>query len=90
MIERAAFIDSVRAADGKKNVLCCNYDFSSFSLGRHVKPYAIYKRGGFKIGVIGLLFDVRTVVTAETASKLVYLSPSEQAKGRRTFPCESH
>ena len=137
IIERAAFIDSVRAADGKKNVLlldagdfeqgssyftlldgqieiaainamkhdavalgnhefdngledlakrmkkldcdvlCANYDFSEFELGKYVKPYAIYKRGGMKIGVIGLLCDVRTVVAAETASKLHFMSPSE-------------
>lgn len=137
VIERAAFIDSVRLADGRRNVLlldagdfdqgssyftvlggqvevdllnamgydavalgnhefdngiedltwrvkqikgdvvCANYDFSGFELGKYVKPYAIFRRGGLKIGVIGLLTDVRTVVAAETAAKLHYLSPSE-------------
>lgn len=137
VIERAAFIDSVRAADGRRNVLlldagdfeqgssyftilggkveietlnamrydavclgnhefdnglddlarrarklkcdvlCANYDFSSFELGRYVRPYAIYRRGGLKIGVIGLLCDVRSVVPAETAAKLTFISPAE-------------
>jgi len=137
VIERAAFIDSVRVADGAKNVLlldagdfdqgssyftmlggdlevsllnamsydavaignhefdngldelarrmhnvkgdvlCANYDFSGFELDKYVKPYAIYKRGGFKVGVIGLLCDVRSVVASETAAKLKYLSPAE-------------
>lgn len=61
----------------KGDVLCANYDFRGFELENCVKPYAIYKRGGFKIGVIGLLCDVRSVVAAETASKLKYLSPAE-------------
>lgn len=137
VIERAAFIDSVRAADGRRNVLlldagdfeqgssyftilggkveietlnamrydavclgnhefdnglddlarrarklkcdvlCANYDFSSFELGRYVRPYAIYRRGGLKIGVIGLLCDVRSVIPAETAAKLTFISPAE-------------
>ena len=137
VIERAAFIDSVRTADGRRNVLlldagdfdqgssyfivlggrvevdllnamgydavalgnhefdngiedlcermkrfkgdvlCANYDFSEFELGKYVKPYAIYRRGGLKIGVIGLLTNVRSVVAAETAARLKYLSPSE-------------
>ncbi len=134
-IERAAYIDSVRTADGRRNVLlmhagdfsqgssyftvldgflevelmnalgydvtalgnhefdngldaladrlaklkcpvvCANYDFSRFRLGRYVKPYVIIRRGGLKIGVIGLLTDVRPVVDASIAANLKYLDP---------------
>ncbi len=136
-LERAAYIDSVRTADGKGNVLllhagdfsqgtsyftilrgflevdlmnalgfdatalgnhefdngieeltarvkkmkfpvvCANYDFSEFELGRYVKPYVILKRGGFRIGIIGLTTDVRPVVDAKIARELEYLDPVE-------------
>ncbi len=138
-LERAAYIDSVRTADGKGNVLllhagdfgqgssyftllrgflevdlmnalgfdvtaignhefdngieeltervkklhcpvvCANYDFSKFELGRYVKPYVVLKRGGFKIGIIGLTTDVRPVVDAKIARELEYLDPVEIA-----------
>lgn len=137
-LERAAYIDSVRTADGKGNVLllhagdfsqgssyftllrgfvevdlmnalgfdvtaignhefdngideftdrvkkmkfpvvCANYDFSKFELGRYVNPYVILKRGGLKIGVIGLTTDVRPVVDAGIARQLEYLDPVER------------
>lgn len=130
VIERAAFIDSVRTVDGRKNVLflhagdfnqgtsyytilkgelevnlvnafgydaialgnhefdngiedltkrvkrikcpvlCANYDFSSFELGKYVKPYTIVKRGGLKIGIIGVLTDISRVVSGDIASRL--------------------
>lgn len=130
VIERAAYVDSVRAAVGKKNVLllhagdysqgtsyftelggdieidlinamkydvvtlgnhefdngieelarrlgnlkcpvvCANYDFSELVLGKYVKPYAIVRKGGMKIGVIGLLTDVTRVVQRSIADKM--------------------
>lgn len=130
VIERAAYVDSVRTAVGKKNVLllhagdfsqgtsyftelggdieidlinamkydvvtlgnhefdngidelarrldnlkcpvvCANYDFSELVLGKYVKPYAIVRKGGMKIGVIGLLTDVTRVVKRSIADKM--------------------
>lgn len=130
VIERAAYVDSVRAAVGKKNVLllhagdysqgtsyftelggdieidlinamkydvvtlgnhefdngidelarrlgnlkcpvvCANYDFSELVLGKYVKPYTIVRKGGMKIGVIGLLTDVTRVVQKSIADKM--------------------
>lgn len=130
VIERAAYVDSVRTAVGKKNVLllhagdfsqgtsyftelggdieidlinamkydvvtlgnhefdngidelarrldnlkcpvvCANYDFSKLVLGKYVKPYAIVRKGGMKIGVIGLLTDVTRVVQKSIADKM--------------------
>lgn len=140
VIERAAYVDSVRLADGKKNVLllhagdfsqgtsyftelhgnieisvinalgydavclgnhefdngleelarrlkslecpvvCANYDFSKFTVGKYVKPYAILKKAGLKIGVIGLLTDVTSVVDRAVADKLAYLDPASTAE----------
>lgn len=136
-LERAAYIDSVRTADGKGNVLllhagdfsqgtsyftlmkgfvevelmnamgfdataignhefdngieeltarvrkmkfpvvCANYDFSKFELGRYVKPYVIVRKAGMKIGIIGLTTDVRPVVDAKIARQLEYSDPVE-------------
>lgn len=135
VIERAAYIDSVRTADGAENVLlldagdisqgtsyftvlngdievkllddmgydafclgnhefdngieelarrlrmmrcpalCANYNFSGTPLKKQVAPYTIIRRGGFTIGIIGLLTDVSHVVEAQIASKLTYMDP---------------
>lgn len=129
-VERAAFVDSVRRADGKRNVLllhagdfsqgtsyftelhgdieidvinamgydcvtlgnhefdngleelarrlsslkcpvvCANYDFSPFEAGKYITPYAIVKKAGMKIGIIGLLTDITRVVSREIADRL--------------------
>lgn len=139
VIERAAYVDSVRTADGKKNVLllhagdfsqgtsyftllngdieislinalkydvitlgnhefdngieelarrlssvkcpvvCANYDFSSFELGKYVKPYAIVRKAGMKIGVVGMLTDITRVVSREIADRLPHLDNLETA-----------
>ena len=136
VVERAAYIDSVRAADGKRNVLlvdagdfsqgtsyftklrgdlevelmnamgydvtalgnhefdngldelarrlrdldcpavCANYEFTG-GLNDIVRPYVIIRRGGMKIGVIGLLTDVSRVVEKHIADNLRYLDPAE-------------
>ena len=137
VIEQAAFIDSVRVADGKKNVLllhagdfgqgssyftelngdleisvinamqydavalgnhefdngmdelarrvrnlevpvvCANYDFTGSSLEGLVKPYVVVKKAGKRIGIIGALTDVSTVVDRSVADKMKYLDPIE-------------
>ena len=136
VIEQAAFIDSVRVAEGKKNVLllhagdfgqgtsyftelggnieidvlnslgfdvvclgnhefdngtvelarrlknlkadvvCANYDFSGSPLEGLVKPYAIVRKAGMKIGVIGLLTDISRVVDKEIAAEFKYQDPA--------------
>ena len=135
VIEQAAYIDSVRCADGKRNVLllhagdfsqgtsyftelkgdmeidvlnafgydavtlgnhefdngmdelarrlanldvpvvCANYDFLGTPLAPYIKPYVIVKKAGRKIGIIGLLTDVRTVVDADIAAAMKYSHP---------------
>jgi len=59
------------------HVLCANYDFTGNALEKVVKPYAIFKRGGYRIGVIGLLCDVRPVVMESIAKQLSYIEPVE-------------
>ena len=135
VIEQAAYIDSVRLADGKRNVLllhagdfsqgtsyftelngdleiavlnaldydavclgnhefdngaeelarrlknldvpvvCANYDFADSPIAPYVRPYVIVRKAGRKIGIIGLLTDVSTVVDADVAATMQYHHP---------------
>ena len=56
-------------------VVCANYDFSGTSLEQYVNPYALVKKAGKKIGVIGLLTDIRKVVDVNLIEGLVYQDP---------------
>ena len=60
-------------------VVCANYDFSSTPLAHLISPYVILKKARKKIGIIGLLTDVSTVVSSEIASSLKYQDPAETA-----------
>lgn len=51
-------------------VVCCNYDFSPFELGRYVTPYTIVRRGGMKIGIVGALCDISSVVARSIADRI--------------------
>lgn len=59
-----------RLGNLKCPVVCANYDFSELVLGKYVKPYVIVRKGGMKIGVIGLLTDVTRVVQKSIADKM--------------------
>ncbi len=52
----------------KVPVVCANYDFSGTPLEKLVKPYVIVRKAGKKIGIIGLLTDVRDVVDGDIAA----------------------
>ena len=137
VVERAAFVDSVRRANGASNVLLvdagdfsqgtpyftlfkgkvevdvmnsmkydiatignhewdngveqldsrlkkaefkavlCNYKIDSKSLSSKIKPYAIVRRGGLKIGLVGVLTDVSSAVSAEMTRNIHYIDPVE-------------
>lgn len=51
-------------------VVCSNYDFSSFDAAKYIKPYTIINRGGFKIGVFGMLTDILRVVDRNISDRL--------------------
>ncbi|MBR6346075.1 MAG: metallophosphoesterase [Bacteroidales bacterium] len=51
-------------------VVVCNYDFSPFEAGKYITPYTILKRGGLKVGVIGVLCNLKSVVSAATADRV--------------------
>lgn len=66
-----------RLAMAEFPVVCANYDFSKSPAGldKYVKPYVIIKKGGLKIGVIGLLTNIKSVVSAKSRDALEYKDP---------------
>lgn len=68
-----------RLARLKCPVVCANYDFSPFELGKYVKPYVIVRRGGLRIGIFGMLTDVTKVVERTIADRLSKLDNVETA-----------
>ena len=55
----------------KSPVVCANYDFTPFDMERRgVPPFTIVRKGGMKIGIIGMLTDITKVVVYETASRV--------------------
>lgn len=68
-----------RLAGLKCPVVCSNYDFSQFELGKYVKPYVILKRGGMRIGIFGMLTDITKVVERTIADRLPKFDDVETA-----------
>lgn len=66
-----------RLAWAKFDIVLSNYNLEGTGLEKRVSPYVIIRRGGLKIGVLGALTDVRSVVDADIAAKLRYLNPVE-------------
>lgn len=57
--------------------LCANYDFKGTPLEKYVKPYVILRRGGQKIGIIGLIVDLSKMVSAKAIEGLTYMDAIE-------------
>lgn len=64
-----------RLKDIKVPVVCANYDFTGSPVEPYVKPYVIVRKGGMRIGIIGLLTDVSKVVDSEIAATMKYSHP---------------
>lgn len=61
----------------KADVVCANYDFTGTPLEGLVEPYVIVRKAGKKIGIIGLLTDISSVVDQKLLGTLVYQDPAE-------------
>jgi 5'-nucleotidase len=57
----------------KVPVVVCNYDFSPFEMGKYIKPYTIVEKAGLKIGIIGVLCPLGSVVAGDTADRIPML-----------------
>lgn len=64
-------IESLAERIGKTDapVVCANCIFPEV-LQKHIKPYTIIRRGGKKIGIIGMESDIATMVAAPIASRI--------------------
>ncbi|MBQ7708811.1 MAG: metallophosphoesterase [Bacteroidales bacterium] len=51
-------------------VVCCNYDFSPFEAGKYIKPYVIVEKAGLKIGIIGVLCSLGSMVQGDISNRL--------------------
>ncbi len=64
-----------RVGNAKFQVVCANYDFTGGPLDGLVKPYTIIKKGGRKIGIIGLLCNIKGVVSSKYQENAKYIHP---------------
>ncbi len=64
---------AARVKQIKCPVLCANVDFSGTPLEGLIKPCAVFRKGGLKIGVIGATSDLATMVASSISSQLTQL-----------------
>jgi len=64
-----------RIKKAKFKTLLCNYEISDSQLRKQCAPYAIFNRGGKKIGVIGVLADITSLVASKAGVTIKYVNP---------------
>ena len=63
-------------------VVCANYDFTPFEAGKYITPYTIVRKAGLNIGIVGLLCDVSSVVSRETADRMPRLGTDAEVANK--------
>ena len=63
----------------KLPIVSSNYDFSETKLNGLIKPYIIIKKGGVKIGVIGINIQPKGLIAANNYKGVKYLDPIKTA-----------
>ena len=64
-----------RLGNAKFDMLCANYDFTGSPLDGLIKPYTIVKRAGKKIGIIGLILDIKNMSLGTNRKNDSYSNP---------------
>ncbi|MDD3273110.1 MAG: metallophosphoesterase [Bacteroidales bacterium] len=64
-----------RLKKAKYPTVCANYDFKGTALERVIKPYVIIKKGGKKIGIIGVMLDLKGYVAEKSREGIKYNNP---------------
>jgi 5'-nucleotidase len=59
--------------------LCANFDFSKSPLKDLVKPWIIINKGGRKIGIIGVLLNLKGYVSESGRADIIYKDPIKTA-----------
>lgn len=60
-------------------MIICNYDFAGTPMENKYQPYKIFRRGGLKIGVLGVGVELQGLVPDNLAGNTKYLDPVQQA-----------
>lgn len=68
-----------RLSSARFQTVCANYDFSGTPLEEYVKPYVIVYKAGKKIGIFGLLANLKSLVSKQNTEGIVYMNPFETA-----------
>lgn len=58
-------------------VVLTNYKIEHPGVAKHVKPYTIIRRGGLKIGILGMLTDLGPMVDKNNNKGMTYMRPQE-------------
>ncbi|WP_132053075.1 bifunctional metallophosphatase/5'-nucleotidase [Pseudocnuella soli] len=66
-------------AHGRFETIVCNYDFAGTPMENVAVPYKIFKRGGLKIGVLGVGIELDGLVPANLYGNTRYLDPVAKA-----------
>jgi 5'-nucleotidase len=66
-------------AHGRFETIVCNYDFSGTPMENIAVPYKIFRKGGLKIGVLGVGIELDGLVPANLYGTTRYLDPVEKA-----------
>lgn len=59
--------------------VCANYDFKGTALENIVKPYTIVHKAGKKIGIVGLITNLGTLVSKQNLEGMVFMDPFDAA-----------
>jgi len=51
-------------------VVVCNYDFSPFEAGKYIRPYVIIEKAGKKIGVVGVLCNLKDMLSGDVVNRI--------------------
>jgi len=66
-----------RMRKAKFKTLLCNYETTDTGLQKLFQPYAVFKRGGKKIGVVGILANINRLVSSKAGVSIKYVNPVE-------------
>lgn len=63
----------------------CNYDFTGSGLESHVIPYKVFKKGGTRIGVLGVGIELKGLVSDKLYGSVTYQDPIIKANETALF-----
>ena len=64
----------------KFDIVCANMDFSQSALKGMIKPYVVMEKDGVKVGIFGLIVELKGLVSDDKTAGVVWKDPIEIAK----------